>query len=108
MKIKVVKNRHFKFTPEDTEFIINTYIRPAYPDHSFEVQKSQTSESIYIHIYYLDKTKTIRLSSHAKKNMAIKYHYVSPNTRIQKIVGIFVNSITQMHDKMLDDILADL
>lgn len=108
MKIKVIKNRRFKLTPEDTIYVIDTYIRPAFPDHSFEVRKSQTSNSIYIDITYFDAKKKIRLSDHPNTKVQLTYHYVSPNTRIQKIIAIFVNSINQMHNKILDDILDDL
>ena len=107
MKIKVSCNRVFELSVKDTEYIINTYIKPVYPDHIFCVKKSNSTESVYIFIQYEKKQKSIRLSSHPGNNNLI-YHYISPNTKVQKVVNIIVNSITALHKNYLMDILNDI
>ena len=106
MKIKVVKNRRFTLSVEDTEFVLDNYIRHAYPDYTFSVKKSLSTESIYIYVNYCDMATKIRLSNHP--NSFLKYHYISPNTRINKIIRIIVNSIQVMHDRHLNEILEDI
>ena len=106
MKINIANNRCFNLTVEDTEFVINTYIKPAYPHHEFIVKKSGSTESIYITVKYENTQTSIRLSSHP--NYFSKYNYISPNTKIRKIVGIIVNAIDTMHKKYLDEILSNI
>lgn len=106
MKIKVVNNRCFTLSVEDTEFVLNTYIKPLYPDHNFMVKKSNSTNSIYIFIEYEGQRTSVRLSNHP--NSYLKYHYISPNTKVVKIVRIIVNSIQLMHDKHLSKILNEI
>ena len=104
MKIKVVNNRHFKLTVEDTEFVLNQYIRPNYSYHDFMVKKSEKTNSIYIYVFYDNKRYTIRLSDHPHE--FLRYNHITPSTKIHKVVAIFVHEIKLMHDKYLRDVLS--
>lgn len=106
MKVKIINNRPFDLSVEDTENIINTYIKPEFPDHQFSVKQTST-ESIYVYIKYNECFTAVRLSRHPSKKNYV-YHYISPHTKISKIVSILRNSINHMHENNLKKILDNL
>lgn len=82
---------YFKLTIEETEKVLNSYIKPYYKDITYNVRKSDISNSIYVDFYKDGIRKGVRLSDHPIDTM--KYNYISKRTRYKKVVSIFRNAL---------------
>lgn len=82
---------YFKLTIEETEKVLNSYIKPYYKDITYTVRKSDVSDSIYVDFYKNGVRRSVRLSDHPIKTM--RYNYISKRTRYSKVVSIFINAI---------------
>ena len=98
-KIKIPRI-YFKLTVDETNKVLNTYIKPYYKDISYTVRQSDVSKSIYVDFYKNGVRKGVRLSDHPINTM--RYNYISKRTRYNKIVSIFKNAIKsfERHDIM--------
>lgn len=104
MKIDIPSNSTFILSLENTDRLIEKYIKPRYPECKFEIRQSEQSNSIYIKIEYEGVVTTLRLSDHPPKTV-VKYCYVSPHTKTQKVVGMLVGNIEKIKKVRLYQLL---
>ncbi len=103
MKINAA-NKVFILSLENTNKLIEQYIAPAYPECKFETRQSEYSNSIYIKVEYEDVYTIIRLSDHPPIN-PVKFNYISPRTKLHKVIGIFVRDIENIKKYKLYQLL---
>lgn len=95
-----IKRRYFKLTPEMTLWVLDKYIKPEYPEITYSIIPSLSTESIYIKLYDMGRVATVRLSSHPSYKSNLVFHYCSRKTRVPKIVRIFINVIHRLKMKV--------
>lgn len=102
LDISKIKRRIFHLTVEDTQALLDKYIKPNFPDITYSVTHSKTTESIYIDFRSHGERAQARLSTHPPKNPNSRYHYISFRTRVPKVVRICVNTIKVLRARIVD------
>lgn len=96
-----ILNKYFTLNIEETNKVLNTYIKPYYKDITYVVRKSEISNSIYVDFYKDGVRKGVRLSDHPINTM--RYNYISKRTRYKKVVSIFKNALKSFKHQSIDD-----
>lgn len=82
----------FKLTVNHTKYVMDNFIVPKYKDYgiNYEINPSNTTNSIYITIQIKNHTVVIRLSDH-ETTRNFTYYYISKNTKMSKVIAIISN-----------------